>query len=170
MWLLRPIFVLTDQVVSDHVQAKHSGGVLFAAYLELAKAAEFLLLWKRLGLDPAKHLLDAPAGIDPFGLALKADGAAIHPYAPTAFVVLVAPNELLSSVRAISSHLLGRILLTKPIGQRHPTIDHPIVAVLDEPMPPVAKLRRKSNGFAGQQGLRIRRGAVAVVSRLPLPR
>ncbi len=79
MRLLRPVFVLTDQVVSDHVQTKHSGDVLFAVYLELAQAAEFLLLWKRLGLDPAKHLLDAPAGIDRFGMAIVADGAAIHP-------------------------------------------------------------------------------------------
>jgi hypothetical protein len=46
----------TDQVVSDHVQAKYTTDVFFAAHLELAQAAEFL--------DPAKNLLDAPAGID----------------------------------------------------------------------------------------------------------
>jgi hypothetical protein len=73
-----PFFALTDQAASDDAQTKHSADVHFAAQLELAQAAEFLLLWRRLRLDPAKNLLATPAGMDQFGIALLAGGAAIH--------------------------------------------------------------------------------------------
>ena len=58
-----------DQVVGDHVQAKHRTHLVGAAQLELAQTAPLL--------DPAKHLLDAAAGIDRLGVALVAGGAAI---------------------------------------------------------------------------------------------
>jgi hypothetical protein len=67
-----------DQVISNHVQVKHAACVIFAAHFELAHAALLNLLRKRFRLDSAKNLLDAPTGIDRFGVALLADGVAIN--------------------------------------------------------------------------------------------
>lgn len=50
-----------DQVVVDHVQAKHRADLFGAAQLELAQTAPLF--------DPTKHLLDAAAGIDRLGVA-----------------------------------------------------------------------------------------------------
>ena len=58
-----------DQVVGDHVQPKHRTHLVCAAQLELAQPAPLF--------DPAKHLLDAAAGIDRLGVARMAGGAAI---------------------------------------------------------------------------------------------
>ena len=51
------------------MQAKHCVHLLGAAQLELAQTA--------LLFDPAKHLLDAAAGVDRLGVALVACGTAI---------------------------------------------------------------------------------------------
>jgi hypothetical protein len=51
------------------MQAKHGAHLLSAAYLELAQSAPLP--------DPAKHLLDSPAGIDRFAVDLVTRGAAI---------------------------------------------------------------------------------------------
>jgi|694.fasta_scaffold45762_3 hypothetical protein len=60
----------SDQVVGDHMQAEYRTVFLGAARLELAQPAPLF--------DPAKHLLDAAAGSDRFGVALLAVGAAIN--------------------------------------------------------------------------------------------
>ena len=51
------------------MQPKYGADVVQTPQLELAQAAELF--------DPAKDLLDAPAGIDRFGVALMPGGAAI---------------------------------------------------------------------------------------------
>ena len=51
------------------MQPKHRTHLACAAQLELAQAAPLF--------DPAKHLLDAAAGVDRLGVALVADTAAI---------------------------------------------------------------------------------------------
>ena len=67
-----------DQVVGDHVQTKHRSDLFGAAQFELAQTAPLVLQRRRLCLDPGKHLLDAPAGIDRHGVALVAGGVLGH--------------------------------------------------------------------------------------------
>ncbi len=59
-----------DQVVGDHMQAKHCTHLFGAAQPELTQPAPLF--------DPAKHLLDAAAGDDRLAVALMAGGAAIN--------------------------------------------------------------------------------------------
>ena len=88
-------------------------------------------------------------------------------------VVPVSPDGLAVRTRGLCSHLLRRISLAVAIGQCDPTIHRKIVAVLHEhvsshrevrSLTPVAQLRRVSLGFASQQRLRIRLGAVGLVA------
>jgi hypothetical protein len=51
-----------EQVVGNHVQASHGNDVALAAQVERPKTTE--------RLDPAKHLLDAPAGFGRWAVAL----------------------------------------------------------------------------------------------------
>ena len=66
-----------DQVVGDHMQAKHGTDFVLAAQFELAQSAECLLLRRSLRLEPTEHLLDPPVGIDRLGIAHVTGGAAI---------------------------------------------------------------------------------------------
>jgi len=59
------------------MQAEYCAHLVGPAQLEQAQPAPLLLLWRRLRLDSAKHLLDAAAGIDRLGVTLVAGGAAI---------------------------------------------------------------------------------------------
>ena len=77
-----------DQVLGDHVQTEHCSDLFGAAQFELTQSTPLLLLRRRLRLDPGKHLLDAPAGIDRLGIALVAGGAPVKGGAACASGVL----------------------------------------------------------------------------------
>jgi hypothetical protein len=54
----------------DHMQTKSSSDLFGLTKFELAQTTPLLLLRRRHCLDPGKHLLDAPAGIDRLRAAL----------------------------------------------------------------------------------------------------
>ena len=57
-------------VEGDHMQTKSSSDLFGATMFELAQITPLLLLRRRHCLDPGKHLLVAPAGIDRLRAAL----------------------------------------------------------------------------------------------------
>jgi hypothetical protein len=93
---------------------------------------------------------------------------------PFRVVVLVGTDRLLVGTSAIGSHLLGRIPLAVAnrsaeacgYSQRHPAINHQVVAVLHEHMPSVVQLSWMGIGFPSQQSLGIRAGTVGLVAEL----
>lgn len=172
-----------DQVVGDHVQAKHRTHLACAAQLELAQAAPLF--------DPAKHFLDAAAGIDRLGVALVAGCAAIDGGATRAagvlsdmrrhadspelsdhslgVVVLIGTKGFLVGTRDVSCHRFGGIPLSGARGLRHLAIDDQGMAIVHEHIAPVAGQCWMGIGLAGQQRVGIAAGAVGGVAEL-MPR
>ena len=170
------------------MQAKHRTDVLSAAHFELAQAAPLLLLRRRLRLDPAKHLLDAAAGVDRLGVALVASGAAIDGGATRAagvlrdvwrhcnaahlrdkalgVVVLVGPQGFLVGTGDVSRHRFGGIPLPGAHRLCDAAVDDQSMAVVHEHMAPVARFGRVGIGLAGQHRVRIAAGAVGLVAEL----
>lgn len=170
------------------MQAKHRAHLLAAAHFELAQPAPLLLLRIRLRLDPAKHLLDPPASVDRFAVALVAGGAAIdgrttgtidvlsdvrrhtdaahlREKAPCV-VVLVGTDGFLVGTGDGSCHVLGGIPLPSAHRLRHLAVHDQSMAVVQQHMAPIARLGRVGVGLAGQQGVGICAGAVGRVAEL----
>jgi hypothetical protein len=101
-----------DQVVGDHVQAKHRSDLFGAAQLELGQPAPLF--------DPAKHLLNPAAGVDLLSIALVACGAAINGRTTRSVGVLatwgVIPIRLSSATMILVSYVLSvpRVFLCAP--------------------------------------------------------
>ena len=134
------------------MQTKHRSDLFGAAQLELAQTAPLF--------DPAKHLLDAAAGIDRLGVALVAGGAAIDGGATRAssvlthvrcdadaahlcdkapgVVVLVGTDRFLVGTGTICRHRLGGIPLSGARRLRDATVDDQGMAVVHQHVPPVA--------------------------------
>ena len=70
------------------MQTKNRSDLFGAAQFELAQTTPLLLLRRRLRLDPGKHLLNDPAGIDRLGVSLVAGGAPVNGGAAEASGVL----------------------------------------------------------------------------------
>ena len=147
------------------MQAKHRAHLACAAQLELAQPTPLF--------DPTKHLLDAAAGLDRFGVALVAGGAPIDRRTTGAggvlghvrcdadaahlgdkslgVVVLVGADGLLVGTSEVCSHRFGGIPFTGARGLRHLAIDDQGVAVVHQHMAPIARLGRVGVGVPGQQ-------------------
>jgi len=173
----------TDQVVSDHVQAKYRTDVFGAAQLELAQAAPLL--------DPAKHLLDAAACVDRFGVALVAGGAPINGGTARAggvlsdvrchsdppefgnqspgVVVLVGTDGFLVGTGDGRRHRFGGIPLAGAHRLGEAAVHDQRMAVVHQHMAPVAGQCWMGVGLAGQQSVRIDAGAVGLVAELDAP-
>ncbi len=169
-----------DQVVGDHVQAKHSTDFLGASQLELAQTAPLFY--------PAKHFLDAAAGVDRFGVALVARGTAInggtakaggvlchvrcHPNTPEfrnhslGVVVLVGTQCCLVGTGDASRHLLGGIPFFGDHRLRDAAVDDQRLMVVHEQMAPVAWQCWMGIGFPAQQCVGICAGAMSLVAEL----
>ena len=170
-----------NQVVGDHVQAKHRTHLVGAAQLELAQTAPLL--------DPAKHLLDAAVGIDRLGVALMAAGADIDggttkaadvlsdvrrdadaahlgDKAPSVVVLVATDGLLLVGTGTISRHRFGSIPLPGAHRLHYLAIDDQSMVVVHEHMAPVARECRMGIGPAGQQRIWITAGAMGLVAEL----
>jgi hypothetical protein len=141
-----------DQVVGDHVQAKHCTHLFGAAQLELTQPTPLF--------DPAEHLLDAAAGVDRLGVALVAGGAAINGGTtraggvlghmrcdadaahlsdiPLGVVVLVGADRFLVGTGTIRRHHLGGIPLSGARRLCDAAVDDQGMAVVHEHVAPVA--------------------------------
>ena len=97
------------------MQAEHGAHLACAAQPELAQTAPLLLLRRRLRLDPAKHRLDAAAGVDRPGVALVAGGAPIDGGTTgrlvfTATCGVTAMRRISATKRLVSSFLSAPIV------------------------------------------------------------
>ena len=137
----------TDHVVGDHKRTEHCAHLACAAQLELAQTTPLLLLWRRLRLDLAKHLLDAAAGVDRLGIALTAGGVLRH----------------------VRHHGDAPHFGDKALGARRLrdlAFDDQGMAVVHEHLAPVAGQCRMGLGFPAQQGIWIDAGAMGLVAEL----
>ena len=162
------------------MQPKHRTHLACAAQLELAQAAPLF--------DPAKHLLDAAAGVDRFGVALVARGAAIDGGTtraggvlsdvrrdadathlgdkPLGVIALIGTQGFLVGTGTISRHCFGGIPFPGAHCLGDVAVDDQGMAVVHQYMPPVARLGWVGVGLAGQQSVWITAGTVGLVAEL----
>ena len=132
-----------DQVVGDHVQAEHSSDLWGAAQLELPQPAPLF--------DPAKHLFNPAAGVDRLAVALMPCGSAIDRGTTRA-------SGVLGHVRCHGD--------AAHVGLRDPASDDQGMAVVHQPMAPVARQGGVGIRRPGQQRVRIDAGAMGLVAEL----
>ena len=147
------------------MRAKHCTHLFGAAQLELTKPAPLL--------DPAKHLLDAAAGVDRLGVALMAGGPAINggptraggvlghmrrdsnpahlSDKPLRVAVLVGADRFPVGTGTISRHHLGSISLSGARRLCDAAVDDQGMAVVHEHVAPVAWQCWMGLGFPAQQ-------------------